>query len=183
MKRNLLLILVALLPVVASAYDAEIDGIYYNFSGNEATVTYQIYGFSNYPGSVVIPESVTYDGKTYRVTSIGSCAFYNCSILTSITIPNSVTSIGDEAFSVCSSLTSITIPESVTSIGNSAFSFCSGLTSITIPNSVTSIGIGAFYLYLLLSSSISFLHIKSPVCEGLALRDEFAAEGTGMTDR
>ena len=79
------------------------------------------------------------------VTSIGNYAFADCSGLTSVTIPNSVTSIGNYAFADCSGLTSVTIPNSVTSIGNYAFWYCSGLTSITIPNSVTSIGEGAFY--------------------------------------
>ena len=79
------------------------------------------------------------------LTSIGQMAFYNCSGLTSITIPNSVTSIGTVAFQSCSNLSSITIPNSVTSIGTEAFSGCSGLSSITIPNSVTSIGQMAFY--------------------------------------
>ena len=127
MKRNLLLLFVVLLPVLASAYDAKISGIYYNFSGYEATVTYQKfqdYYISDYSGSVVIPELVTYDGKTYSVTSIGDNAFYGCSGLTSITIPNGVTSIGYWAFSGCTSLTSVTIPNSVTYIGYKAFSKC-----------------------------------------------------------
>ena len=94
--------------------------------------------------SVVIPETVTYQGTTYSVTSIGAQAFFYFSSLTSITIPNSVTSIGDAAFQYCSSLTSVTIPNSVTSIGNYAFQNCSSLTSVTIPNSVTSIGNYAF---------------------------------------
>ena len=91
-----------------------------------------------------IPATVSYDGTTYNVTSIGYRAFRNCSSLTSITIPNSVTSIGDRAFQFCSSLTSVTIPNSVTSIGESAFYDCSSLTSVAIPNSVSIIEKAAF---------------------------------------
>ena len=78
------------------------------------------------------------------VTSIGEYAFYNCSKLTSITIGNGVTGIGYYAFDGCTSLTSITIPDSVTSIGYDAFQNCTILTSVTIGNSVTSIGGSAF---------------------------------------
>ena len=87
-----------------------------------------------------------------EVTSIGERAFYGCSNLKRITIPDSVTSIGERAFNYCSSLTSINIPDGVTSIGKSAFSSCSNLTSISIPDSVTSIGDSAFYGCRILTS-------------------------------
>ena len=128
--------------IKAFSYDAKINGIYYNFSGDEAEVTYGSY--VKYTGDIVIPESVAYNAKTYSVTSIGGSAFSKCSGLTSVTIPNSVTSIGGSAFSGCSGLTSVAIPNSVTNIGNYAFYGCFRLTSVTIPNSVTSIGINAF---------------------------------------
>ena len=78
------------------------------------------------------------------VTSIGDWTFGGCQSLTSITIPDSVTTIGDWTFSGCKSLTSVMIPDSVTTIGGATFYECSSLTSITIPDSVTSIGEGAF---------------------------------------
>ena len=97
-------------------------------------VTYQSNSSSNYSGftSVTIPETVTYEGTIYSVTSIGDYAFTWCSSLTSITIPNSVTSIGYGAFRGCESLTSITIPNSVTSMGYGAFNGCDTLTSIVV---------------------------------------------------
>lgn len=89
--------------------------------------------------NVVIPNRSP-EGDT--VMGIGDQAFFFCSNLTSIVIPNSVVSIGTAAFIGCSSLTSVTIPNSVTAIGDQAFSMCSSLDSIMIPDSVTTIGIG-----------------------------------------
>lgn len=83
------------------AYNAEIDGIYYNFSENEATVTYRTTGYNSYSGAVIIPTSVTYNNKTYSVTSIGNSAFQNCSSLTSITIPATLKKVGTDAFEGC----------------------------------------------------------------------------------
>ena len=151
MKKHLFLLLLAAAASTSMwASDTEVDGIWYNFdsSAKTASVTYRGPSSSSYDneysGSVVIPSSVTYNGTTYGVTSIGYQAFRYCTSLTSVTIPNSVTSIGESAFEYCTGLTSVTIPNSVTSIGYLAFVGCSSLTSVTIPNSVTSIGEWAF---------------------------------------
>ncbi|MBR5030706.1 MAG: leucine-rich repeat protein [Muribaculaceae bacterium] len=111
--------------------------------------------YNNQPDGLVYAGLVAYQykgtmssgtGITLRDGTIGIAdwAFYNCSGLISIDIPNSVTSIGWGAFFYCTGLVGITIPNSVTSIGNFTFAECSELTSIDIPNSVTSIGDNAF---------------------------------------
>ena len=143
--KQLLVTMVALLcSATASAYDFEVDGIYYNILSMSDLTVEVTYGDNEYSGEVIIPSTVSYKSKTLTVTSIRGGAFWGCSALTSITIPNSVTTIGGQAFDGCSALTSITIPNSVTTIGSRAFSGCSALTSITIPNSVTTIDSSAF---------------------------------------
>jgi hypothetical protein len=131
MKKQLLLLVMMLLPMMAMADAVEIDGIYYNLitKGKIAEVTSNP---NKYSGSVAIPEKVQHEGTEYSVTSIGNNAFYDCKNLTSITIPNSVTSIGVNAFRRCSGLTSVTIGNSVTSIGDYAFDNCNSLTSVYI---------------------------------------------------
>ena len=166
MKRQFLLFVLALLPLLANADAVEIDGIYYNLNTEtrEAEVTSNP---NKYTGDVAIPDKVTYESVEYSVTSIGYLAFSGDSGLTSVTIPNSVTfmntyvfkdcsnltsitisnnvkSINFQTFYGCKALTSVTIPNGVTSIGYQAFAYCSSLTSITIPNSVTSIDDMAF---------------------------------------
>lgn len=150
MKTKLLALLAFLaFPFCAWADGVEVDGIYYllDEGTKTASVTYtgaKLYTVNDYAGDIVIPSSVTYDGTTYSVTSIGASAFYKCTGLTSINIPNSVTEIEMEAFVGCTGLTSVSIPNSVTTIGECAFADCTGLTSVTIPNSVTEIGENAF---------------------------------------
>ena len=91
----------------ASAHDFVVDGIYYNINSDGTSVSVTYKGSSSvdydneYSGAVTIPASVTFSGKTYSVTSIGNAAFYDCSGLTSVVIPNSVKSIGYDAFADC----------------------------------------------------------------------------------
>ena len=140
MKR--LLSLLSLLVITLSLFAEEfvVDGIRYSTTSSNTVEVIS----NNYSGDVLIPENIESNSIIYSVTSIGDVAFWFCSGLTSVTIPNSVTSIGEEAFGYCSGLTSVTIPNNVTSIGDYAFESCSGLTSVTIGNNVTSIGVNAF---------------------------------------
>jgi len=128
-RSALLLILLLFSSFSALAYDCEVAGIYYNLNTTDKTASVTK---GKYNGDVTIPETIAYNNTTYSVTSIGEDAFYNCSRLTSVTIPNSVTSIGKGAFRYCPMLTSVTIPNSVTSIGDNTFIGCSGLSSVVV---------------------------------------------------
>ena len=107
--KTFLLALFTIFGMRASAYDAYVDGIYYNLNKTDktASVTYH----DSYSGDIAIPESIVMEGIMYNVTCIGEDAFRWRSSLTSIEIPNSVTSIGYDAFSGCSSLTRVDITD------------------------------------------------------------------------
>ena len=141
--KTLALLLALVTSSMASAYDFEVDGIYYFTSGNMAVVTNGD-GYNSYHGQVTIPTSVTHDGTTYEVKAIGKHAFLNCNDLTSVDIPATVTTIGVGAFYQCSALTGIVIPNSVTAIDDVAFGLCSALTSVSLGSHLASIGENVF---------------------------------------
>ena len=145
-KVLLLALLAQLFTLSALAYDALVNGIYYDLNANSqtATVTYKAYPYNSYSGSITIPTVITYNSVNYKVTTIGSNAFNECRGLTSVSIPSSITTIYTQAFYNCTSLTSVTIPASVKKIFWGAFRDCSKLASISIPSSVTLIDCYAF---------------------------------------
>ena len=148
MKKLILILVTLFLPILVRAYDAQIDGIYYVFNTTEKTASVTNLDFASstetYTGDVTIPSEVTYNNELYSVTSIDQCAFWYCSELTSVTIPNSVLSISSDAFTGCSGLKTVTIPQSVLNISDLAFQNCSGLTSVNIHCSPTKIGSNVF---------------------------------------
>ena len=93
MRKQLLLVLLALMPMMVSAEVVEIDGLWYKIdnSANTAKVIQYKKNNQKYSGDIVIPDVVTYNNIEYNVTSIEERAFQYCIGLTSITIPNSVT--------------------------------------------------------------------------------------------
>ena len=159
-----LMILIVLLLALASCREEKDDN---PSSGSEGTgeenISYSIEGSSEVPlvlklnsdkksytlvrsysepyrGDVVIPK----EHNGHPITAIGSLAFYECSELTSVVIPDSICFIDSSAFSGCKALTRITVPSSVTEIGPSAFRACTSLKEVTLSEGITSIGQGAF---------------------------------------
>ena len=163
MKKSILLCIMALLPLVVSAYDVEIDGIYYDLdtSTRSATVTS---GDNKYAGTVTIPSYIFKDGEAYYVNIIKSLAFSNCEDLTSIDIPYSVTFISYDAFGQCSNLSSISVDSDNryydsrnncnAIIETATNELIIGCNNTVIPNSVSSIGSHAFRFCDKLSSII-----------------------------
>ena len=152
MKKLFLLFSLLLGVLSAWAYDVELDGIFYNLDKENKTASVASY---SYKGAVVIPETISVDGKAYTVTSLGENCFSGCWGLTSITIPNSVTRIGEYCFSSCGGLESIVVESGNTVydsrencnaiIETATNTMLSGCRNTTIPNSVTSLGDGCFY--------------------------------------
>ena len=133
---------------------AEIDGSYALVSARGAS------------GSLDIPASVNLDGEA-EITSIRGYAFYGCSDLKSVAIPESVTSIGECAFYGCSALESVSLPDGLLSIGENALCGCESLRSVSIPDTVTSVGHTTFRG----CSSLEYIYIGKSVAESLYLDD------------
>jgi len=153
MRKKIFTLLLSIVVSVGTllASDTQVDGIWYDFDEEDLTASVTYRGASSeefggeYEGDIVIPSKVTFNGKTYTVTKVGSFACWPYSNLISVVLPSTLTEIGAYAFGGSSTLVSINIPNGVTSIGTYAFYGCTSLISLDIPNSVTSIGSQAFY--------------------------------------
>ena len=148
--KKLLLVLSLLLvtPLVAVAEYFNVNGICYSITGEGEITVYR----DNYSGNVVIPETVTYNGKTFNVVGISEQAFMNCHSLTSVSIPNTIKHIGNSAFYYCNSLTSVTIPNSVETLGSYAFFLCENLATVKIGNGLSDIREYTFFKCYALSN-------------------------------
>lgn len=111
---------------------------------------------NNYQGNVAIPQTVSYKGKEYQVTSLASRCFKDCSGLTGVSLPDGIISLGAYCFDGCSGLMSISLPNSVTSLGTCCFQGCSGLTVIYLSDGITSLEGSCF------RDCIRLKHVKLP---------------------
>lgn len=99
-----------------------------------------IIGYDGSESSVVVPSYV----KGYPVVGLRE-VFKNSTIVTDVTLPNTLRSISDNAFYGCSALTAVNIPDNVTSIGSYAFYKCTSLKEIFVPDGVVALGESTFY--------------------------------------
>ena len=127
-RHLLTMLLLALVPLAASAYDFEVDGLYYEKTGEgEVSV---VKGDKAYEGAVVIPSSIEVGGVTYAVKAVGRKAFEFSGNLNSVVLSEGIESIGDDAFVTCTMLESVKLPSTLRSIGQDAFYASSRLTEI-----------------------------------------------------
>ncbi len=139
MKAKLIILIFVLCALTRMDYgilsaSTKIGSIYYELDPSTSTAVV-VKNPSKYSGSISIPSSVTYNSKTYSVTTIGAGAFQACNALISVSIPNSIKEIKGWAFYRCTSLTSITLPASTDSINHSLFEECPALTAINVNSS------------------------------------------------
>ncbi|MCI7691927.1 MAG: leucine-rich repeat protein [Oscillospiraceae bacterium] len=112
----------------------------FRYGNDSATGGKRIVAYIGNDEIVRIPAEI--DGKA--VTKIDEYAFWKCTNIKEIVIPNSVTEIGEQAFRDCTGLTSIVFPDSVTEIGEFVISGCDGITSVKLPSNYTKIGFSLF---------------------------------------
>lgn len=173
----LLIMLMSMVGTKASAYDFEVDEVYYTVVSIEdltCAIAPRYYDASNYSGDFIIPKEVQYKGRTFKVIKIDANAFLKSSV-SSVTIPEGITAIGNYAFSQCKKIVSMQLPSTVTSIGVGSFLDCTSLASITLPKSINTIGGRAF------SGCTSLTHISIP--NGIPSISEEAFKGcTSLVD-
>lgn len=145
MKKIIILCILLHATLMASAYHIVVDSIYYNFTSDstlEVTYFYVQGNYIYYRGDIVIPASVTYEGKKYAVTSVGKFAFFKTDSLWSVSLPTSIRHIDDDAF-LSSSIVTMKLPMGMREIGN-IFSHCGCLKSIFLPSTLTKIASSNF---------------------------------------
>lgn len=172
MKKLLVSLVLSFIVLASKAINFTVDGIYYYTIDDERAAvmvdsewdsenSQMVYHY--YTGSLTIPSSVTYNEKTYKVTSVN---LWGCSELTSISLPSTLEEIGEGGFADCSQLTQITLPESLKKIGGFAFQSCNNIKEITIPASVREIGQDAFTLSgiekLVIKDLAAWCSVKKP---------------------
>ena len=170
MKRLLTISFGLMAWMSTSAFDFTVDGVNYTktASGCVEIAALDEYGRKDYEGDFVIPDEVTYDGVTYKVTGFEEFALRGSGI-TSVKIGANITTIRKQGFMRCKSLTKVEMTDNTTEIGEGAFYECSALTSVKLSKNLQTIERSAFYF----CEALEALEIP----EGVTVINEFIASG------
>ncbi|MBQ4229075.1 MAG: leucine-rich repeat protein [Bacteroidaceae bacterium] len=168
--RRFLLLLLFVPCALLHAYDVEVDGVYYNIVGTSmAHVThkgfYNNVEYNSYTGDIVIPEQISYKGKTYQVYMVGNSAFAGCEGLTSVLLPPTVHGVGSCAFIGCDNLRQVSFTTDIRRYGSCAFTGCTSLQEITLPRRAELIDTLTLYCCASLKSMVLYHRIRT-VCHG-----------------
>ena len=140
-KPILFTILMSMVGTKINAYDFKKDGFYYNLNSSNMTAIVT-YGESLYEGNVIIPNEVSYNGRTMSVKQIGENAFKDCVDLSSVQFSSSITYIDKSAFRNCTKIRRLTIPSNITSINKCAFWGCTSLEELIIEDGESTLSCG-----------------------------------------
>jgi hypothetical protein len=170
MKKMMIMLIMATVALTASAADFTVDGVNYTkTSSNEVSIApLDELARKHYEGDFVIPDEVTYEGVTYKVTGFEEFALRGSGI-TSIKIGANITTIRKQGFNKCRSLTKVEMTDNTTAIEESAFDGCTALTTIKLSKNLQTIGRSAFYE----CTALELLDIP----DNVITIDEYAAYG------
>lgn len=139
LKRASLLSVAVLCGFAVNAQTFDHEGITYKVSGTTVIIQKPSATIGTYSGDLVIPETVSYNGKDYTVASASATAFKGNEAITSVQLPNSINKLIKGQFSKCTNLRKVNIPTGVTAFPGNVFEYCSSIDSIVIPANITSI--------------------------------------------
>ena len=163
MKKIILIIIATCVFIHCGYSQVVVNGIEYGLSSDMTALIYK--ATAPVTGDYEIPSTVTYQGKTYKVKSIMSSAYNDCSQITSLKIPKGVIFIGRCAFENCTGLKKVSIPDGIKEIDYRAFYNCNKLQYVELPRSLEILGKEAFsmcssLIYVSISSNLEYLYAK-----------------------
>lgn len=173
MRKTMLIMLSLIMSVSAIAASFEEDGISYDILSDEEHTVEVVNNNSAYVGDVVIPARVQHEGVMYTVAAIHFQAFFKCTQLYSVSIPETVTDMGRYSFTQCTSLEEVTLPKNAAVIPDGMFWGCTSLKGVALPSGVTEIGDYAF------ANCSALQDINLPA--GLTFIGKAALMGTAIT--
>lgn len=160
------------LSVNVSAYDFEVDGVYYEVVSFSELTCSVVKGDVEYNGDIVIPATVNYNNRTLTVVKFANKLFSYNRDLTGITIPNTISSIGNDMFNGCSKLERVTIEDGATTLKfGYSYSAYSGNHNLFLDCPLTTLYIGRNFSQYTPSGVMSNYSYYAPFANNTSLKE------------